>query len=420
MSAERCVLFVATSANAEHGRGGRRRVVDVAVQTRRNGFEARILCFLPFEQVLRGPRFWRSGKSSLAEEAGCSVRYAPMLPLTRFRIVERLNLLWCGLVCWLFSLSTGCRILYGHGTRAAGIALVTRKLRKDARVIVDVHGVGSAEYAYAAAAPANDKQLRYLQQDEQQVLARADRVVFVSERMRAYFEGVIQRSFTTAEVIPCAVDTSILPQAEKRSVMREQYGLADRLVIAYVGSAVAYQQPRQMVKLFSQIRKVLPEAFFLGITPTPQLFRDLFYEMGVPEQDTLLTSLPHEQVMETLQMGDVGLLLREDSLLNQVSSPTKFGEYLLAGLPVLLTEHAGDYGLIAVREGLGYLVDLENLSVDQPLVDFLRSIQDYRQDYFKRCRDYAQTELSWEHYGRVLANLLEDAACGSRGKEAKP
>ena len=65
MTADKQVLFIATSANAEHGRGGRRRIVDVANQARLHGFSPRLLCFLPFEQVLRGPRFWRAGKASL-------------------------------------------------------------------------------------------------------------------------------------------------------------------------------------------------------------------------------------------------------------------------------------------------------------------------------------------------------------------
>ena len=408
MTAEKRVLFIATSANAEHGRGGRRRVVDVALQTRINGFTPYILCFLPFEQVLRGLRFWRAGKASLSVEANCSVRYAPMLPLTRFWIIERLNLLWCGLLCWWVSVRTGCNLLYGHGTRAAGIALAAKKLRKDARVIVDAHGVGSAEHAYATAAPASDRQLLHLQRDEQKVLSLADQVIFVSDRMGFYFQGVMKRNFSTAVVIPCAVDATHLPDPENRELLREKHGLRDRFVVAYVGSAVAYQQPRRMVSLFSQIRALFPQAFFLGITQSPQVFRDLLNELGVPEQDYLLTSLPHDQVMETLQMGDVGLLLREESLLNQVSSPTKFGEYLLSGLPVLLTPAVGDYAVMAQRKGVGHLVDLDKLQVDQPLKEFLLSVQSNRVYYLNRCRNYAQRDLSWEHYGKVLARLFED------------
>ena len=410
MTADKHVLFIATSANAEHGRGGRRRIVDVANQARLHGFSPRLLCFLPFEQVLRGPRFWGAGRASLSAEANSPVSYAPMLPLTRFGLMEQLNLLWCGLLCWFFSLGTDSRILYGHGTRAAGIALAAKKLRKEVRVIADAHGVGSAEYAYAKAVPADDRQLLRMQRDEQKVLSLADQVIFVSDSMRYYFQGVMRREFNSARVIPCAVDAASLPDAEKRNLLREKHGLTERFMIAYVGSAVAYQLPRQTITLFGQIRAVMPQAFFLGITQFPQVFSDLLSEQGVPKEDYLLTSLPHEQVMQTLQMGDVGLLLREDSLLNQVSSPTKFAEYLLCGLPVLLTPAAGDFAVSAQTNNLGYVVDLDSLRVDQALLDFLLSIESHRQDYLKRCRDYAQAKLSWEHYGKVLAELLYDAS----------
>jgi hypothetical protein len=54
-------------------------------------------------------------------------------------------------------------------------------------------------------------------------------------------------------------------------------------------------------------------------------------------------SRPHEQVVDHLCAGDVGLLLRERHPMNEVAAPGKFGEYVLSGLPTVMTDGIGDF-----------------------------------------------------------------------------
>lgn len=58
----------------------------------------------------------------------------------------------------------------------------------------------------------------------------------------------------------------------------------------------------------------------------------------------------------------MGLLLREKSLVNEVASPTKFAEYMLCGLPCILTEGIGDYSRLAREHDIGTVInDLNKL-----------------------------------------------------------
>ena len=51
----------------------------------------------------------------------------------------------------------------------------------------------------------------------------------------------------------------------------------------------------------------------------------------------------HQEVPIVLSACDMGILIREDSVTNRVASPTKFAEYLSAGLQVIITNNIGDY-----------------------------------------------------------------------------
>ncbi len=401
------VIFVATSANAEHGRGGRRRIVDIARQAARFGRLSQIVCFLPFGQVLRGLGYLRSGKESLQNEAGVRVHYFPMLPLTRFAGVEALNIRLAGSVLRLIARRSHCRLIYGHGSRAAGIGLATKKRDARIRVIADFHGIGSSEYAYQHKAAQDNKTVVRLEEHEENVLEQADEVVMVSERMHTYLENKLQRSIPNAHIIPCAVESQHQPESTARQTLRERLHLADRFVFCYAGSAVSYQMPEQMCRLFESIRQAMPEAFFLILSQQGEVFRTYLEKLQVPAEDWLVTGVPHEKVFETLALGDVGLLLREDSLLNRVASPTKFGEYLLCGLPVILTPAAGDYPVSVQQYDLGFVIDENKLTADPDLLAFLNRVKAQRSEFALRCRSYAQDHLSWQKYGGVLNAVLE-------------
>lgn len=66
--------------------------------------------------------------------------------------------------------------------------------------------------------------------------------------------------------------------------------------------------------------------------------------------------LKHHEVQKVLAACDYGILFRENSVTNQVASPTKFAEYLSAGLPVIISENLGDYTEFVLAEKCGMVV----------------------------------------------------------------
>ncbi len=68
-------------------------------------------------------------------------------------------------------------------------------------------------------------------------------------------------------------------------------------------------------------------------------------------------------VPSVLSSCDYGILLRERSVTNKVSSPVKFAEYLACGLKILISPEIGDYSEYVVRNECGLLV----IDPSQPL-----------------------------------------------------
>jgi glycosyltransferase involved in cell wall biosynthesis len=129
---------------------------------------------------------------------------------------------------------------------------------------------------------------------------------------------------------------------------------------------------------------------------------------GLAAEDVTVLGVPHHEVPRYLAAGDIGLLLREPSLVNAVASPVKFAEYLAAGLPVVLTEGIGDYSDLAMRNNLGVVLDFyaSEEAVEKNVVEFLMQ---YETDSTvrARCIELATRELDREMHLARLATLYE-------------
>jgi hypothetical protein len=67
--------------------------------------------------------------------------------------------------------------------------------------------------------------------------------------------------------------------------------------------------------------------------------------------------LTFDKVQPVLSMCDYGILYREQSITNKVAAPTKFAEYLSAGLPVMISEGIGDYTSFVKQHDCGMVLN---------------------------------------------------------------
>jgi glycosyltransferase involved in cell wall biosynthesis len=132
----------------------------------------------------------------------------------------------------------------------------------------------------------------------------------------------------------------------KRQELRRTLGLEHRFVVVYSGNlAGKWQVPHRLVEMFLLIRRGIPDAFFLILTPEKDRKRIAphLQQAGLSAEHFSMHSCPHGDVVRYLCAGDVGLLLRERHPANEAGAPGKFAEYMLSGLPIVMTEGIGDF-----------------------------------------------------------------------------
>lgn len=277
----------------------------------------------------------------------------PALPGMKF---WALNLL---ILVWVFLFVKSGKVM-ARGILAANLALRLRKLGFVGKVIYDGRGAVHAEWKeYDVGIPpslqAKAKNL------EAKAVLRSDFRLAVSAELVKWW----QKSFSYAPgkeiVVPCtlASDTQLeLPDASRIESLRKERGWhKDDIVLVYSGSAAGWQS------------LTLVDDLLQGLLSENATLRVLFLAKVDLSKLKTYTEFPErvskdwlapEKVQGVLSACDYGILYRETSVTNQVAAPTKFAEYLAAGLPVLISEGIGDYSSFVIENQAGKLLPAES------------------------------------------------------------
>jgi len=228
-------------------------------------------------------------------------------------------------------------------------------------VIYEIRGVLSVEKEYLAMhqeIKVDKKEINFLKQQEKMAATRADAIICVSERFKRYLIQEYSLDAEKIDVIPSCVDTeAFFYNQAMRNEERARLNLENRYVVIYSGSMFAWQLPEQMVKVFSIIKKIRDDAYFLVLTNEAETILSYIKAEKINTSDYHILNVKHQDVHKHLMVSDVALLLREDHLVNNVASPVKFAEYIRCGLPVILTRGIGDLDSIVEQNKIGLVLD---------------------------------------------------------------
>ena len=169
-----------------------------------------------------------------------------------------------------------------------------------------------------------------------------------------------------------------------------------------------YELQQYCCGLFRLIKTAIPLAHLLAITTEPDKMKRLLETSSIDSSDYTIRSVPPRDVPGLLIASDMGLLLRDNTLTNRVASPIKFGEYMAAGVPVLITPSLGDYSAAVVHSDLGIEVDLQldDSTLLSRLGDGLTSSSFITPTTRHRCRQFAAANLSWQAVLPAMASWL--------------
>jgi glycosyltransferase involved in cell wall biosynthesis len=266
-------------------------------------------------------------------------------------------------------------------------------------LIFDVRGLMAEEYVDAGRWQREGLPYRLTRWVQRAALRRADGMVVLTHAVRPRL--VAERAGRDANfVIPCCADLDRLEdRARERESVRAELEIGDRPVMVYAGKFTGWYMEREMADFFAVARRSLPELLFLVLTqadPAPML--NALERNGLGAGDYRVLRAEPDEIGRYLAAADFGISFIRPSFSKISSSPTKVGEYLGAGLPVVSSAGIGDVDALLRDNGVGVLVeDFSGRGYEVAA----RAIAELMADpaMSERCRAVAREELSLREVG---------------------
>jgi len=329
------------------------------------------------------------------------------------------------LSAWLRVFARGDRlVLHCRSESAVLWAVALRQTLKTSAIVADFRGVWPDEMLQAkgvARLADADVPTRASYQDAvgnvRAALKAADAVLTVSTALRDWLEQHGGRPEETI-VVPTCVPGTTYADAVRREV-RSQLGISDKLVLVYAGTVTPYQHVADGFGAFARMAVAHGEpgrVHVLCITPDREAMRAAMSAAGVPSETMTILSVPQHEVARYLSAADAGFLLRADSIVNRVSVPVKLGEYLAAGVPVVISRVDGWLHHTIEDASAGWSIDWfgsGDAERNRLVTDIMRDLRDgpsRRNAAIALCRH----QFTWAAYTRQVRTAYANALARTR------
>ena len=279
----------------------------------------------------------------------------------------------------------------------AAMALMARRLTR-CGLIFDIRGLMAEEYVDAGRWKEGGISWRLTKWVERRATAVADACVVLTEPAR---ELLFPDAPTKpVSVIPSCADLERLEAgAAQRNEMRRELGVEGKTVLVYVGKFGGWYLQREMVEFFVAARGEIENLHFLVLSQDDHRhIRDEFDRARIEPHEFTVTALAPERMGAGLAAADLGISFIAALPSKIASSPTKIGEYLGAGLPVIATSGVGAADMLLAGSGTGVLISTPEAAA---YGEAARAATELLADPETpaRCINVARTELSLREVG---------------------
>lgn len=212
-------------------------------------------------------------------------------------------------------------------------------------------------------------------------------------------------------VVPTCVDTERFAPRPRDLALTARLGLEGRTVFTYVGSVGTWYAMDEVLDFFGVAREQIGSAALLLIV-RGQLheLRAAVARRGLDDIATITADVSHQELPVWLSVSHVGLAFYRPGTSNVARFPTKIGEYLASGLPVVVSGRVGDCDAFVEQARVGVSVREFTTAEYEGAARRLRELlaDDGLAD---RARRLAVTELSVaegvRRYGALYRQLVQ-------------
>ena len=204
----------------------------------------------------------------------------------------------------------------------------------------------------------------YFKKKEIEFLTQADYTISLTENAKNEIHSwpIFKNNLPPIEVIPCCVDMELFSikniSVEKQNELRKRFNIQNDFIISYLGSIGTWYMLDEMLDFFKCLLSEKPNAKFLFITSEdPSTIISSGEKKQINKDRFIILSAKRQEVPLYLSLSDVSIYFIKPLYSKKASSPTKTGEIMALGIPIITNTGIGDSDKILTDSGAGFLIN---------------------------------------------------------------
>ncbi|RYF90408.1 MAG: glycosyltransferase [Chitinophagaceae bacterium] len=254
---------------------------------------------------------------------------------------------------------------------------------------------------------------RYFKKAEAEQLRNSDGIVCLTHAAKDIIRSwPAYRPSVPLTVIPCSVDLDLFNptriDAGALKALRNKHQIADTdFILTYLGSIGGWYLVAEMMQFFKRLLVTVPNAKFLFISPHQhEYILQVAAKYGVHADKLISVKGNRPEIPLLLSLSSYSIFFIKPCYSKQASSPTKHGEIMAMGVPVITNSGVGDVASIVKKYISGIVLDdFSQESFDKATASMAEIA--YNQDEIRQgAKEFYALPKAVESYAAMYRSIL--------------
>jgi glycosyltransferase involved in cell wall biosynthesis len=216
------------------------------------------------------------------------------------------------------------------------------------------------------------------------------------------------------DIVPCSVDLDLFNPASINMPLKERFkkelGISDNdFIVSYLGSIGGWYLTNEMLRFCSMLLKKKTGVKFLFISNNNH--KDIIeaaQKFNIPEENIIVKFAGRNEVPALLSFSSYSLFFIKPCYSKLASSPTKHGEIMAMGIPVIANSGVGDVKEIIEKYEAGFVLDNFTETEMEKIIDKVIDTQtEFNPDKIREgAIDFYDLEKTVNTYKQVYKKIL--------------
>jgi glycosyltransferase involved in cell wall biosynthesis len=253
----------------------------------------------------------------------------------------------------------------------------------------------------------------FFKKKEDEAIDVNDGIVCLTYAAEKIIKALPQYKQTPLQVIPCSTDLNLFDPIKIDTISKEnlakELGIEkDDFIISYLGSIGGWYLTDEMMKFCKIVSDKIPRAKFLFISPQGHdIITSLAKKYDLPSGKIITRFGQRYELPVLLSFSMYSIFFIKSCYSKISSSPTKHGELMAMGIPVITNAGVGDVEEIVNEYNSGIVLKELNKNEFYRVADLIhRGITFNREDIRKGAKHFYALEKAVQKYSQLYKIIL--------------